>query len=200
MDFWFTTSHGFTCHNQPGTPNYVEGEPPQYPLVQINYRQKCIREGFARIGYPNTGDLRQLGHGRLAPKGYSISDVETISGSRFTKNQLNRFANIKAGDYILIPADEEPFQVHLGLVLTNKREIVQPYIHPRINAYYYYYDLAKGDYYECAHRVNVFWVNNENGDIRVIDVPEIGGIWRMAFGQLQSIPNRLLHLTRIFGD
>lgn len=199
MDFWFTTSHGNTCHNQPGTPNYVEGEPPTYPLVQINYREKCLIEGFARIGYPNTGDLNELSRGQLAPNGYSFFDVEAISQSPLTQNQLSKFATIKAGNYILIPADEERFQIHFGLVLTIDKRIIKPYVHPRQNAYYYYYDIAKGDYYECAHRVNVLWAKDEKGDFGIFHVPEIGGIWRMAFGQLHTPPNILLNIARKAG-
>lgn len=199
MDFWFTTSHGDTIHNQPGTPNYVEGEPPQYPLVKINYRVKCLEDGFARIGYPNTGDLNERGRGRLALNGYSFSNVETVSHSKLTQRQLNQFANIKAGDYILIPADEDQYQVHFGSVLTSDKKIVKPYINPRIKAYYYYYDIAKGDYYECAHRVNGKWSMDENGEFGVFEVPEIGGIWRQAFGQLHKASERLHNIARNVG-
>jgi hypothetical protein len=194
MNFWFTTSHGNTCHNQPGTPNYVEGEPPTYPLVAINYREKCLNDGFARIGFPNTGDLNELGRGRLAPNGYSFYDVETISNSPLTQSQLTKFAAIKAGDFILIPAEEQ-FQVHFGLVLTIDKGIVRPYINPRPNAYYYYYAIPKGGYYECAHRVNVLWVKDESGDFGVFDIPEIGGVWRMAFGQLYKANEKLLKIA-----
>ena len=199
MDFWFTTSHGDTIHNQPGTPNYVEGEPPQYPLIQINYREKCLNDGFARIGYPNTGDLNDLGRGRLAPNGYSFSDVETVSGSPLTQSQLKRFASIKVGDFILIPADQDLYQIHFGMVLTIDKKIVKPYINPRINAYYFYYDISKEDYYECAHRVNVQWARDENGDYGVFNVPEIGGVWRLAFGQLHKASERLRNIARNVG-
>jgi len=199
MDFWFTTSHGETCHNKPVTPNYVDGEPPTYPLVAINYREKCLNDGFARIGYPNTGDLKELGHGRLAPNGYSFDDVETISQSHLTQNQLTKFANIKAGDFILIPADEEQYQVHFGMVLKIDKGIISPYIDPRPNAYYYYNDIAKGDYYECAHRVNALWAKDENGDFGIFNVPEIGGVFRMAFGQLHKAKERLYHIARKAG-
>ena len=201
MDFWFTTSHGNTCHNQPGNPNYVEGEPPKYPLVEINYREKCLNDGFARIGYPNTGDLNEPGRGRLAPNGYSFSNVETISKSPLTQGQLTKFATIKAGDFILIPAnaDEEQYMVHFGMVLSIDKGIFRPYINPRPNAYYYYYDIAKGDYYECAHRVNVLWAKDKNGDFGVFHVPEIGGTWRMAFGQLHKATKMLLIIARKAG-
>jgi hypothetical protein len=53
------SSRGFGY--QPGSPNYVEGEPSQYPLTAINYRRKCLDDGFACISNPNTGDLNELG-------------------------------------------------------------------------------------------------------------------------------------------
>jgi hypothetical protein len=191
MAYWFTTSHGNTCHNEPGTSNYVEGEPPKFPLTLINYREKCLFDGFARIGYPNTGDLMDIGRGRLASEGYSFFDIETISKSSLTQNQLRKFASILAGDYILLPAFEGEFMVHFGIVLTVNREVIPPYINPRPNAYYYYHDVANGAYYECAHRVNVKWCKDENGDFREFYLPEIGGLWRQAFGQLSNPPESL---------
>jgi hypothetical protein len=191
VTYWFTTSHGNTCHNEPGSSNYVAGEPPKFPLNLINYREKCLNEGFARIGYPNTGDLNELGLGRLAPDGYTFHNIESISKSPLTQNQLRKFATIKAGDYMLIPADEGKLEVHFGMALTVNREIIPPYINPRPKSYYYYHDVANGGYYECAHRVNVKWCKDENGDFREFYVPEIGGLWRQAFGRLSKPPESL---------
>jgi hypothetical protein len=191
MTYWFTTSHGNTCHNEPGTPNYVEGEPPKFPLTIINYRGQCLEDGFARIGYPNTGDLNELGRARLAPNGYSFYDIASISKSPLTQNQLKKFSSILAGDYILIPADEGEFEIHFGLVLTIRRDVIPPYINPRPKAYYYYHDISNGAYYECAHRINVKWCMEENRDFREFYVPEIGGLWRQAFGQLSKTPESL---------
>jgi hypothetical protein len=184
MSYWFTTWHGNTCHNQPNTPNYVEGEPPDYPSVKICYRKECLNKGFARIGYPNTGDLKDPERDRLAPNGYSIENVDSVSNNPNTKNQLLGFASIKAGDFIVIPAIDSMYDVHFGMVLTTDREKVLPYINPRPDAYFFYHDIENGDYYECAHRVNVLWAKEENNEFAVINVPEIGGVWRQAFSQL----------------
>jgi len=72
-------------------------------------------------------------------------------------------------------------------------------INPRPPAYFYYYDILKGDYYECAHRVNVQWAKGEDEEFGIFDVPEIGGIWRQAFGQLQMATERLHTIARKVG-
>jgi hypothetical protein len=194
MDFWFTTSHGDTRHNQPRTHNYVHGEPPIYPRTAINYREKCLRDGFARIGYPNTGDLRNNYINRLASLGYSYYDLEDT-----TQIQLRSFAEIKAGDFVVIPADEDMYEIHLGMVLTKERRIVRPYINPKPNSYYFYFDIEKGDYYECAHRVNVQWAKDENDNFSIYSIPEIGGVWRQAFSHLHKASERLQQLTKKAG-
>ena len=201
MEFWFTTSHGYTCHNEPGTPNYVAGESFLFLNTLINYREKCLREGFARIGYLNTGNLNEekFEQGRLALYGYSIATVQTISGSPLTKSQLRKFSQVKAGDFMLIPADEEQFEVHFGLVLTPDKKRSPAYITPRQNAYFYHYDISNGDYYECAHRVNVEWAKDKSGDFACISVPEIGGLWRQAFGKLSKTTDNLVKAIKYYG-
>ena len=74
MECYFTTSHGETLHNNPNTKDYVPGELPLNSSQQLTYRQTCLSQGFSRIGWPNTGDLREdhFGENRLAPEGYSL--------------------------------------------------------------------------------------------------------------------------------
>jgi hypothetical protein len=83
-------------------------------------------------------------------------------------------------------------------VLTVDKKIASN-INPRPSAYYYYYNILKGDYYECAHRVNVQWAKGEDGEFGIFDVPEIGGIWRQAFGQLKLATERLHTIARKVG-
>ena len=133
MNIWFVRSNGETAHNNPHDSSYVPNEPPIFPLKEFNYSQKCLNDGFARYGWPNTGDLREKNPLRLAPLSYSFNDLET----RY-KTYLTKFCSIKAGDLILIPADgQNRGDVHLGIALMVDRKKVFPYIEPRPNAYYY---------------------------------------------------------------
>ena len=46
--------------NNPYSFDYVPGEPPEYPKTEYNYREKCLRDGFAR---DNEGIERRGGRG-----------------------------------------------------------------------------------------------------------------------------------------
>jgi hypothetical protein len=183
MDCWFTTSDGNTLHNNPTTIDYVPGELPKFPLTLINYREECLVKGFARAGWPNTGDLRPecLGNGRLAPEGYSLPSLLPA-----TQTMLQNFASIRAGDLIIIPADEG-YMVHIGIVLTRERKVISPTVVDRVFAYYYFHNIAAGDFYECAHRVNVIWATDKNGEPKVCQVKGLSGIWRRAGGKINDL-------------
>lgn len=194
MDFWFTTSDGATLHNNPMDKNYVPGELPKFPLTLINYREKCLEKGFARAGWPNTGDLRpeSLGNGRLALEGYSLASLPTI-----TQTMLCNFATIRAGDLIIIPADDG-YKVYIGIVLTREKKVIAKTIVERPLAYYYYHRISDGDYYECAHRVNVIWATDKDGEPKISQVNGLSGIWRKAGGKItdQTVKNNLLQAAR----
>lgn len=183
MNVWFVRSNGETAHNNPHDLGYVSNEPPIYPLKEFNYTQKCLEDGFARYGWPNTGDLRVNDPKRLAPLSYSFNDLET----RY-KTYLTKFCSIKAGDLILIPADaQNRGDIHLGIALTTDRKKILPYIEPRPNAYYYYHDIANGDWYECAHRVNVSWAQSEDREYSIFHVNATEDIvWILAFSQVND--------------
>jgi hypothetical protein len=182
MYCWFTTSDGYTKHNNPNTLDYVPGEPPKDPnYSRIDYRLECVSKGIARVGWPNTGDLRagRFGEGRLAPSGYSFESI-TVEQRRY----LSEFSSILAGDLIVIPANEDAGDIHVGLVLTPDNKIESPYLNPRTAAYYYYHNIAEGDYCELAHRVNVIWAKNEDGETAVIHLSGIRGVWRKPFSKV----------------
>ena len=194
MDCYFTTSHGDTLHNNPGTKDYVAGEPPiNSSSRMINYRIECLVKGFARVGWPNTGDLRpdHFGESRLAPEGYSFSSL-----SKSQRNCLENFSKILAGDLIIIPADEETGVVHLGIVLTKDHQFILPYIDPRPSAYFYFYDIPNGDYYECAHRVNVKWAKGENNEFMTFHVKGLSGIWRNPFSRVLQQKETIIQFAR----
>jgi len=194
LNIWFTRSNGDTLHNNPNTQNYVEGEPPDFPKIYHNYRLECLHGGFARIGWPNTGDLLNNFDNRFAPDGYSFETIDP----RYQR-YLKLFSSILAGDLILIPGYEGISVVHLGIVLTKDRKKVLPYIEPRPSAYYYYYDISKQDWYECAHRVNVQWAQDENGEFMSYIEESIKiNVWRTAFAQIRG-ENNIFNTAKKFG-
>jgi hypothetical protein len=201
MNIWYASGGGVTLHNKRGTPNYVEGEPPKYPVVELEYiRWKSLVEGFARCGYPNTGSLdsEEIGSGRLALNGYTLDTVATVSReSRLAKSQLLGFASIKAGDFILMVAPGDAYNFHFGMILTKEKTRVNPHISPRPNAYYFYHEIKSGDYYECAHRVNVEWAKEQSGDYAEVYAPKIH--YRLAFSQVHEDMERLQSYIKKYG-
>lgn len=71
MDVWFARCNGETSHNNPVTNLYIPGERPMYPERKFEYKHECIVGGFARIGWPATGDLRQPRWRDVAVAAYS---------------------------------------------------------------------------------------------------------------------------------
>lgn len=182
MNIWFVRSNGETMHNNPNTVDYIPGEPPEYPKREFNYREKCLKQGFARYGWPNTGDLTIENPIRLAPLSYSFQDID----KRY-QTYLFKFSSIKAGDLILIPADEDYGDVHLGIALTIDGKKVAPYIEPRPNAYFYYHNISEGDWYDCAHRINVLWARTEQSEYSIFHIQTIPStVWILAFSQVND--------------
>jgi hypothetical protein len=179
MSVYFVRSNGCSVHSLKDRPEeYVEGE----PTGPFNYRLKCLEDGFARIGWPNTGDLLQQEARRLAPRGYSLKSI-----SEQHRRYVQQWSDLRVGELVVIPADAEPYEVHLGVVvrrsIDTRQEIPAPLGSP---AYYYFHDLPNGDWYECAHRVDVRWQVDSRGVPVVHCFPQIGGTWRRAFSRLSS--------------
>jgi len=175
MNVWFVRANGpRTAHNEPSTPDYVPGEPPVWPETAFNYRDKCLSDGFARAGWPNTGDLRQPGLNRLAVNGYTLLGVPDAH-----RRYLAQFSSIVTGDLILMPAYTQRYAVHVGIAVQREprtREITS--IEPGLDAYYYFHDVPRGEWYECAHRVDVLWGSG------IHQLPELGGTWLKEFGHV----------------
>jgi hypothetical protein len=194
MEVWFTRSNGdYSMHSFPEEPeHYVEGE----PTGPFNYRPKCLGEGFARIGWPNAGDLLDGYRGRLAPDSYSIESGVDLEHKRY----LRDFASIQVGDLVLIPADAGEHHVHLGLVVRRARRTRQEVpAETGESAYYYFHDIPGWDWYECAHRVDVRWHRLGSGDYAAYYVPELGGIWRRAFSRVVTAQQRVMALAKRAG-
>ena len=197
MECWFTTSDGNTLHNNPKAPNFVPGEPPKNPNIsKIDYRIECIQKGIARCGWPNTGDMRSdpIGKGRLAPNGYSF---ESLSDEQ--RRYLREFSSILASDLIIIPANEDPGDVHIGIVLTPDKQFILPYLKDRTPAYYYFHDIINGDYYELAHRVNVKWAKDKEDEPVVVHLSGIRGVWRSPFSRVVQEHDKIAQYARKYG-
>jgi hypothetical protein len=191
MNIWFVRSNGESAHNNPAEPaHFIPGEPEG---ETFDYREKCLQEGFARIGWPNTGDLRKPGQGRLAPDSYTL---ETLPPD--CRRYLEGFQSIRAGDLILIPAATGRYTVHLGLVIRRDaatgKEAAWQAGRP---AYHFHLPSppSEKDPYECAHRVDVRWqrINGEFAEHRFAD---LGGIWLRPFGKVVKARDAVLAAAR----
>ena len=96
-------------------------------------------------------------------------------------------------DIVLLPTYRKSFEVQIGIVKQPRFETVTGKYGL---AYYYYYDITKRDWYENAHRVDVSWLQDLNGDYRSFDIPEIGGTWRLSFGQVKKGRQRIIQLVK----
>jgi hypothetical protein len=182
MNVWFVRSNAEPIHsdsvNHPE--DYVPGEP--QVTDEENYRELCLTDGFARIGWPNTGPLqpgfdskRFPDSERQAINGYSFESIEP----RY-QGYLLDFASIRTGDLILTPADTEKYDVHIGAVVRRDRATreILPTL-PGLPAYYYFHDIPRGQPYECSHRVDVLWDRTPDGSPRIQHITGIA--WRPAF-------------------
>lgn len=174
MNVWFARANGETLHNNQSTALYVQGEPPRYPEVEFDHTAICLREGFARIGWPASGDLREAGWQERAVAAYGPrADANAL-------RYLQQFASIRVGDLMVLPAGKTIGHCHIGLVEP------APCDEDSKIAYFYYYDVAKADWFENAHRVNVRWAKS-GPKATAFDLNDLGGgVWRRAFASVKS--------------
>ncbi len=118
MNVWFARCNGETAHNNPATGLYVPGEPPTYPDRKFEYKHECIVGGFARIGWPASGDLRASNWREAALTAYPDILDEHLT-------YLDQFASIQVGDVMLIPAYRDRVQAYV-LALSPHRHRSEP--------------------------------------------------------------------------
>jgi len=179
---WFTRANGNTAHNNPSSHLFIPGEPPNYPDTAFDYTQTCLQEGFARVGWPATGDLRQSGWESQAQQQYGH-----MIGPHHHR-YLRYFVRVRVGDLFVMPAGHTRYNVHIGIVAPPPPALSRA----KDMAYYYHYDVSNGDWFENAHRVNVDWKGQANGSFAVINLSELGGLWRTFFGPVRAGHERLL--------
>jgi hypothetical protein len=190
MRAWFIRCNGETAHNEPGTPRYVPGEPPNFPDTKFNYLWECLNKGFARVGWPGAGDLRAPDWRSKAAACYGSMMAPYHVGF------LEQFVTIRPRDLVAVPAYQRKYLVHLGVVS-------QPTDSEKTGgtggAYYYYHAVEKGDWYDNAHRVDVRWARHADGRPMTFECPEIGGTWLRGFGPVLSGLQRLRELAQQAG-
>ncbi len=186
MSAWFIRSNGETAHNEPGTSRYVPGERPQFPDRQFNYHDECVRDGFARVGWPAAGDLRHPAWRSRANVAYgSMMKAHHV---RF----LEQFAGILPGDLVVLPGYQRRHEVHLGIAVPPRRS---EFSRGGGGAYYYHFDISACEWFENAHRVDVKWAVGADGTVRWFDVPEIGGSWLHGFANITARSSRIEQLA-----
>lgn len=190
MNVWFTRCNGETGHNKPGTPRFVPGEPPIFPNRKFNYRDECLKDGFARVGWPASGDLRNPNWRSLAQRAYGA----TMRPHHV--RYLEQFREILSGDLVLLPSYALKYEVYLGVVVPPRRSASG---HASSTAYYYHHDVPTGDWYENAHRVDVDWTPTTEGVRRTFEVPEIGGLWLRGFGGVKTSVAKIMALAKDVG-
>jgi predicted HNH restriction endonuclease len=161
MQAWFVRSNGDTQHNYPGSKLFVPGEPPVYPQTAFDYRTVCLEKGFARLGMPGTGDLKKPDWRDCLRRVYGKSV------HKGDERALEQFASIEVGDVVLIPAGRGRNMVHIGIAVSAPGGGLGG------SAYYYHYDVAHGDWFENAHRVNVLWARQCDGSATLFKIQGI---------------------------
>jgi hypothetical protein len=200
MRVWFVRSNAVPIHNDPVNhpDDYVAGEP--NVKSEESYLGFCLDQGYARIGWPNTGPLQP----GWDSERYPDSKREAANGGTFEsirrdhQRYLIDFASIKTGDLILTPSDTDVDFVHLGMVVRRDRptrEILS--IRRSEDAYYYYHAIPGDQPYECSHRVDVLWDRESFGSYGIHHIRGLN--WRSAFSRVITARDTAIEIARSVG-
>jgi hypothetical protein len=166
--YHFVRVNGDTGHNDPAKPQcYVKDEPPRWPTRFFNYVDYCFANNLIRIGWPDTGDLR------------NVSDVPARTPCyehlhERHRRYLRNFRDIQPGEGVLMPDKQRPGVLFAGVVTT---------------PYSYFHDVPRHPY-ENAHRVGVKW--DRHGGVPVeystddFGISIHGGWWLWAYHKLDA--------------
>ncbi len=167
MDVHFVRANGPTLHDRKDRPEcFVEG--PSLAVGRVmNALPFCLANDIARIGWPDTGDLRRP----AAERADARANCYTFDGlPQKTQQQLRAFAAIRVGDWVMVPDIETSGLLYAG-------QVTQPYS----------YVPGPPDPYEAAHRVSVRWFMDGNQPLRLW-ARRLGfrtsGWWLWAYHQL----------------
>ena len=186
-DFFFIRANGKSAHcednrkaNRKG--DRMPGEPPDNRDHYFSYVDKCLADGFIRIGWPNSGDLREDSPKPPLPKCH----YNCVKGLKpHIQHYLRSFQAIEPGSVILMPDRDHPGRLYLGVVADN-------------DAYEYFYN-PPSDPFECAHRRRVKWLPTGPLHAKDFGISIAGGVWRRAFAQIRD-PKVIRKLERVIAQ
>ena len=176
MKVWFVRANGSSLHGQRGHPLYM----PEEKLGSVfDLTSTCLRNGFARIGWPATGDLNDDNWLKRGIEAYGSEVLNKIH-----QRYLSQFRRIETADVITMPGFRGK-HVYVGRVvkrLPEDRDQVS--YERRVRAYYWHHDPTNEDWFEAAHRVDVLWAIDRQGKFLQFPVSGISGLWQKAFGEV----------------
>lgn len=174
--YYFIRANGSTAHADRSKPQcFVKGEPAPPSKGYFNHIPYCVREGIARIGWPDTGDLR------AAPKTGALANCYSLATlKKHVQRYLLHFRDIAVGSVVLVPDKDRPGELIMGDVTGG----------------YTYFHCLPEHVYENAHRVAVQWDRRE-GEVLGYTANEIGlsilgGFWTRAFHRIDRTQHRKL--------
>lgn len=164
--------NGKTSHNDPTCADcFVPGEPPTYPKTAVNYFRKCLDENFVRIGWPDVGDLDTRDkHGALV----NCYDWQRLR--QHVRDYLDAFFHIPVGSAVLMPNKDRPGDLCIGTTPSR----------------YYFSHNVPNDPYECAHRIDVNWDTDKQGNPVMYQAGQLGidihnrALWGRAFRHIED--------------
>lgn len=166
MGYYFIRVNGNSGHTDPyQKSHYIPDEPTHGPNHFFNYLDFCFREDIARIGWPDTGDLRTSNQAGKLTSGYTF---ETLAP--YIQRYLEEFRAITVGETVLVPDKAAPGRLYIG-------EVTKPY---------HYYHQVPIHPYECAHRLGIRWDRDAHGipipySAKELGISIQGGFWLKAF-------------------
>lgn len=171
--YYFIRANGGSVHVDPSVPNaHVEGQPALPASGQYNHIEYCLRHGIARIGWPDTGDLRIASKSDALANAYELATLPP-----HVQAYLRDFREIEVGSVVLVPDKSVTGSLIIGVVTKE----------------YSYFHNAPDHPYENAHRVGVRWDQAGSGFARYtadeLGLSTKGGFWLRAFHRIDNDRN-----------
>ena len=172
MDVYLVRANGKTVHNDPSRAGcYVERSVSDAGGDEFDFSDYCARAGFARIGWPDVGDLGQPPQRRAGARA-DCYDLDSLRRDEpGVADDLLAFAAIAVGSAIVMPQKASASLAYVGRVTEPYRYLPGP-----------------PEPYECAHRVGVAWLSQGKAARRFaasrLGLSTRGGFWRWRFARL----------------